>query len=74
MNRFFFRYVSFLFLVMLFSCFQSIYAQGFKIKEFKQNINDGSAFHAPMDAEGHPCGLIRVRTDNTELKFRGNIV
>ncbi len=74
MNRFFFRYVSFLFLVMLFSCFQSIYAQGFKIKEFKQNINDGSAFHAPMDAEGHPCGLIKVRTDNTELKFRGNIV
>lgn len=50
------------------------YSQGFKIKEFKQNINDGSAFHAPLDTEGHPCGLIKVRTDDTGLKFRGGII
>lgn len=53
---------------------QYSFSQGFKVKEFKQNINDGSAFHAPMDAEGHPCGLIKVRTENAELKFKGNIV
>lgn len=50
------------------------FSQGFKVKDFRQNINDGSAFHAPMDAEGHPCGLIKVRTDNAGLKFKGNIV
>lgn len=50
------------------------YAQGFKVKDFKQALSDGSAFHAPMDAEGHPCGLIKVRTDNSELQFKGDIV
>ena len=50
------------------------FSQGFKIKEFQQNMSDGSAFHAPMDASGHPCGLVKVRTDNGELKFKGNIV
>ena len=53
---------------------QYSYPQGLKVKEFRHNINDGSAFHAPLDAEGHPCGLIKVRTDNAELKFKGNIV
>jgi hypothetical protein len=54
---------------------QSIsYAQGFKVKDFKQNLSDGSAFHAPVDAEGHPCGLIKVRTDNADLHFKGDIV
>ena len=50
------------------------YSQGFKIEEFKQNINDGSAFHAPMDADGHPCGLVKVRTDDDKLQFGGNII
>lgn len=49
------------------------FSQGFKVKEFKQAINDGSAFNAPLDVEGHPCGLIKVRTDVTELKFKGGI-
>lgn len=55
-------------------CPIAIFSQGFKVKNFKQNINDGSAFHAPLDADGHPCGLIKVRTDNAGLKFKGNIV
>ena len=50
------------------------FSQGFKVKEFQQNISDGSAFHAPMDANGHPCGLIKVRIDDEELKFKGDIV
>lgn len=62
-----------LLLIFFFLC-QISFSQGFKIKEFKQNINDGSAFHAPMDEEGHPCGLIKVRTDNNDLKFNGDIV
>ena len=62
-------------LVVLFSAFcQFSFSQGFKVKEFKQNLNDGSAFHAPMDAEGHPCGLIKVRTNNPDLQFKGDIV
>lgn len=50
------------------------FSQGFIVKEFRQNLNDGSAFHAPMDADGHPCGLIKVRTDNPELQFKGAVV
>lgn len=50
------------------------FSQGFKVKEFKQIINDGSAFHAPMDEDGHPCGLIKVRTDDASLKFKGNVI
>lgn len=61
--------------IILFVCWAiPSFSQGFKVKDFKQNINDGSAFHAPMDAEGHPCGLIKVRSDNIGLKFEGDIV
>lgn len=63
-----------LFLLLQLLSIQFVFAQGFKVKEFVQAINDGSAFHAPMDSEGHPCGLIKIRTDNKELRFKGNIV
>lgn len=53
---------------------QLTFSQGLKVKEFKQNLNDGSAFNAPMDDQGHPCGLIKVRTDVAELKFKGDVV
>lgn len=53
---------------------QFSFSQGFKVKNFEQNINDGSAFHAPLDTEGYPCGLIKVRTDNPDLRFFGSIV
>ena len=59
-------------ILMLFSCLT--FSQGFKIREFKQNVNDGSAFHAPLDAYGRPCGLIKVRSDNTDLQFSGDII
>lgn len=62
-----------LFVIFSFTCNTSS-AQGFKVKEFQQNINDGSAFRAPIDENGHPCGLIKVRTDNAGMKFKGNIV
>ena len=63
-----------LFLLLQLLSIQFVFAQGFKVKEFVQAINDGSAFHAPIDSEGHPCGLIKIRTDNKELRFKGNIV
>ena len=50
------------------------FSQGFKVKEFKLDMNDGSAFHAPLDADGHPCGLIKVRINNSNLQFKGSIV
>ena len=52
----------------------SSFSQGFKVKEFKQNLNDGAAFHAPIDTDGHPCGLIKVRTDDPDLQFKGDVV
>ena len=54
--------------------FSYSFSQGFKVKEFKQNLNDGSAFHAPLDCEGRPGGLIKVRSDNPNLQFKGDIV
>lgn len=61
-----------LFLALAF--FQLSYGQGLKLKEFKPNTSDGSAFHAPKGNDGHPCGLIKVRSDNSELNFSGDIV
>ena len=72
------KLVSLKFTLILFTmsfCFcLNSFSQGFKVMEFKQNINDGSAFHAPMDEAGHPCGLIKVRCDNGDLKFKGDII
>lgn len=63
----------FIILFYLVASFQ-VYGQGFKVKELKQNVSDGAAFHAPLDAKGHPSGLIKVRTDDPNLRFMGNIV
>ena len=62
-----------LFVIFSFTCNTSS-AQGFKVKEFHQVINDGSAFHAPIDEAGHPCGLIKVRTNDAGLTFKGSVV
>ena len=50
------------------------FSQGFKVKDFKLSINDGAAFHAPKDENGHSCALIKIRTDCLDLKFDGDIV
>ena len=62
-----------LYIIMAFYSLYS-FSQGFYVKEFKQNINDGSAFHAPLDSLGTACGLIKVRTDNPNLQFSGSII
>ena len=63
----------YLLVLALVAC-QTSFAQGFKVKEFQQNISDGSAFHAPLDGAGNPCGLIKIRCENADLKFNGDIV
>ena len=55
-------------------CVNGIYSQEISIKSFKQNMSDGSAFHAPIDANGSPCGLIKVQSADPLLFFKGNIV
>ena len=56
---------------LLFLSFVSIcelsFSQGLKVKEFKQSLSDGSAYHAPMDADGHPCGLIKDNMSDTGI-------
>ena len=73
MNRM--RFV-FIYVLMVVSAVYSgrAFSQGLLVKEFKQNLSDGSAFHAPQDVGGHPCGLIKVRTGNPDLRFKGDIV
>lgn len=54
---------------------QSSFAQGLVIKDqLKQRLNDGSAFHAPLDGQGKPSGLIRVRCDVPNLSFKGDVI
>ena len=65
------RFLSFLILIAWNTL---AFAQGFNVKEFKQNMSDGSAFRAPMDSLGHPCALIKVRSDNAYLHFKGGVV
>ena len=62
--------------LLLIALFFPVFAmgQGFKVKELKLNVSDGSAFHAPLDSLGHPCGLIKVRCDSQDLLFFGDIV
>ena len=64
---------SLFFLALVFITMHS-FSQGYKVKSFELNINDGSAFQAPLDSNGHPCGLIKVRTDSPDLTFDGNVV
>jgi hypothetical protein len=66
----------FIYVLMVVSAVYSgrAFSQGLLVKEFKQNLSDGSAFHAPQDVGGHPCGLIKVRTGNPDLRFKGDIV
>lgn len=60
--------------ILLYLCFQVCHAQKLEITSFKQVLSDGSAFHAPLDKEGNPCGLIKVRTSIPNLVFKGDIV
>ena len=58
--------------VLLFADFS--FAQGLKIVEVKETVSGTDAFHAPIDKNGHPCGLVKVQSVFPDLSFRGDIV
>ena len=55
-------------------CCQSAFSQGFKVKSFQENLQDGAAFRAPVDTNGNPCGLIKVQSNCTDLTFGDDII
>ena len=63
------------FLFMMFVCCEISFAQGFKVGSMKMNLSDLSAStQQRTDAEGQPCGLIKVQTKVTGVEFGGNVV
>ena len=50
------------------------FGQGLKIAEVKETVSGADAFHAPLDRNGHPCGLVKVQSVIQDLSFRGDIV
>lgn len=57
----------------LFLC-QITFAQEIKIKEVKESVSGTDAFHAPIDSNGNPCGLVKVLSTFEDLSFDGSIV
>ena len=60
-------------LLFLFFVCLNIFPQGVKVKEVKETVSGSDAFHAPMDENGHPCGLVKVLTTIGDLTFEGNV-
>lgn len=50
------------------------FGQVLKIAEVKETVSSADAFHAPLDRNGHPCGLVKVQSVIQDLSFRGDIV
>lgn len=61
------------FIIFLF-CSQIIFGQGMKIEEVKETVSGTDAFHAPLDNNGNPCGLVKVLSTIEDLSFDGQIV
>lgn len=60
--------------IIIFSC-HTIFAQGLKVKDVRINMADLSASMAlRMDAEGTPCGLVKVQTKMAGMEFGINVV
>ena len=53
---------------------QITFAQEIKIKEVKETVSGTDAFHAPIDSNGNPCGLVKVLSTIKDLSFDGSIV
>ena len=52
----------------------SAYGQGIEIASIKANVNDGSAFRAPVDSNGNQCGLVKVKSNIKNINFEGEII
>lgn len=55
-------------------CSLTSFGQGLKISEVKETVSGTDAFHAPIDGNGHPCGLVKVLAVFPDLRFDGNVV
>lgn len=63
------------FLLIMFVCCEISFAQGFKVGSLKMNLSDLSAStQQRTDAEGQPCGLIKVQTKVAGVEFGGNVI
>ena len=61
-------------LALLYICFHSLSAQGLKVVDIKEIPSGSDAFHAPVDGNGHPCGLVKIQSVSPDLHFKGEIV
>lgn len=74
------QYVDFvkrsLYFFLVFSFFPFIsYSQGIKVSDLKMLKFDLSAStNIRLDSLGTPCGLVKVRVDDPDLRFEGNVV
>ena len=64
----------FCFILSVLFCFLTSFGQGLKISEVKETTSGTDAFHAPIDEDGHPCGLVKVLAAFPDLQFDGNVV
>lgn len=65
-----------LFLFIMVMAFPMLcHAQSFKVKEFTMSLADLSAStHQRTDAEGQPCGLVKVQTKIIGVEFGDNVI
>lgn len=61
-------------LLIFILCSHLAVAQGTKIKGVKETVSGTDAFNAPIDSNGHPCGLVKVLATISDLTFDGDIV
>lgn len=52
----------------------STLAQGIKVVDVKETVSGTDAFHAPIDGNNHPCGLVKILTVFSDLRFAGDVV
>lgn len=52
----------------------SAYGQGIEVASIKANLNDGSAFRAPVDSKGNQCGLVKLKSNIKNINFEGEII
>jgi len=52
----------------------SALAQGIKVVDVKETVSGTDAFHAPIDGNNHPCGLVKILAIFSDLRFAGDVV
>ena len=60
-------------IILLFLC-KVTFSQGIKVTDVKETVSGTDAFHAPIDSNGHPCGLVKVLAVFSDLRFNGSVV